>query len=282
MAAGTRLSGKVVVITGGGNGIGRGIALAMAAEGAQIVVVDVQPDAAARTANEIHDAGGEAAVLEGDVTRPEIVEATVATARDVFGGVDVLVNNVGGGGGQADILNIGVDEWRRAFDVSLTTVFAFSKAVLPLMFERSGGSIINIGSTRGVSARKGAAGYATAKAAVIHLTKCIALDYAEQRVRCNCICPGAIATERTLRLVKALDEPEQFAELLAGADPEQAARYLRLRDDPESRSSLMRGTAPIPRRGEPLDVAMAAVYLASDEARYVTGTVLMVDGGRSA
>jgi 3-oxoacyl-[acyl-carrier protein] reductase len=282
MQAEPRLLGKVAVITGGGNGIGRGTVLAMAAAGARVVTVDLQPGAAERTASQVRAAGGEAVALNGDVTRAEVVEATVATALESFGGVDVLVNNVGGGGGQADILNIGIDEWRRAFDVSLTSVFTLSKAVLPLMFERGGGSIINIGSTRGVSARRGAAGYASAKAAVIHLTKCIALDYAERNVRCNCVCPGAIATERTLRLVRALAEPELFEELLSEADAEQAARYLRLRDDPEARSSLVRGTAPIPRRGEPLDVAMAAVYLASDEAKYVTGAVLMVDGGRSA
>jgi len=277
-----RLAGKVAIVTGGGNGIGRATALAMTAEGARLVIVDLQAEAAAGVEQEIRTAGGACVAVVGDITAPEVVQHTVHAAIGAFGGVDVLVNNVGGGGGQADILSLSAESWRRCLDVTLTSVFAMSRAVLPHLFARGGGSIVNIGSTRGVSARRGAAGYATAKAGVIHLTRCIALDYADRNVRCNCICPGAIATERTLQLAAALDDPAAFEQLLHDAPAEQAARYRRMRDDPVARAALIEGSAPIRRRGEPRDVALAAVYLASEEARYVTGAVLMVDGGRSA
>ncbi len=277
-----RLDGKVAIVTGGGNGIGRATALAMAAEGARMAIVDLQADAALAVEHTIRTAGGECVSVAGDVTAPGVAERTVGAALAAFGGIDVLVNNVGGGGGQADILNLTLESWNRCLDLTLTSVFSMSRAVLPHLFARGGGSIVNIGSTRGVGARAGAAGYATAKAGVIHLTKCIALDYAARGVRCNCICPGAIATERTMQIAAALDDPAAFEMLLNGATAEQAARFVRLRDDPAARASLLEGTAPIRRRGEPRDVALAAVYLASDEARYVTGAVLMVDGGRSA
>ncbi|HZU78072.1 MAG TPA: SDR family oxidoreductase [Dehalococcoidia bacterium] len=277
-----RLPNKVAIVTGAGNGIGRASALAMAQEGAVVVALDVQGNAADRTVADITQAGGRAVAVHGDVTRAEIVDATVAAAIDGFGRVDVLVNNVGGGPGQADILGLSLADWNRCFEVTLTSVFLMSRTVLPHMFAQGGGAIITIGSTRGVSARPGAAGYATAKAAVIHLTKCMAVDYAARNVRCNCVCPGAIATERTLRLAHAVEDPALFEQLLSEAEPDQRARYLRLRDDPAARASLLEGTAPIRRRGEPWDVAMAVVYLASDEARYVTGAVMMVDGGRSA
>lgn len=279
---GERLAGKVAIVTGGGNGIGRATALAMADAGARLAIVDLEAGAAMRVEQEIRAAGGECAAVAGDITAPGVAERTVAAALDAFGGVDVLVNNVGGGGGQADILSLTPESWNRCLEVTLTSVFAMSRAVLPHLFARGGGSIVNIGSTRGVSARPGAAGYATAKAGVIQLTRCIALDYAERGVRCNCICPGAIATERTLRLAAALDDPLAFEGLLRESPPEQATRYRRLRDDPAARAALLEGSAPIRHRGEPRDVALAAVYLASDEARFVTGAVLMVDGGRSA
>ncbi|HEY7294176.1 MAG TPA: SDR family oxidoreductase [Dehalococcoidia bacterium] len=279
---GPRLSGKVAIVTGGGNGIGRATALALAEEGARVALVDQQAEAAARVQREIRGAGGDCVAVAGDITVPAVVERTVAAAREAFGSIDILVNNVGGGGGQADILSLSPESWGRCLDVTLTSVFTMSRAVLPHLFERGGGSIVNIGSTRGVSARRGAAGYATAKAGVIHLTKCIALDYAAHGVRCNCVCPGAIATERTLQIAAALEDPAAFAALTHDAPPEQVARLVHLRDDPAARAGLLEGSAPIRRRGEPRDVALAVVYLASDEARYVTGAVLMVDGGRSA
>lgn len=281
MAQRPRLAGKVAVVTGAGNGIGRGIALDMAAEGASLAINDVDAAALEQTCADVEATGAPCAAVAGDITSQQVVAELAARALTAFGAVDVLVNNVGGGG-QNDILNLTPDDWRRGFELTLDTVFHMSRAVLPQMIARRSGSIVNIGSTRGVSARRGAAGYASAKAALVHLTKCMALDYAEHNVRCNCICPGAIATERTLRLSAVLDDAEAFERLLADSTPEQAERYLRIRADPAARASLLRGTAPIPHRGEPYDVAMAAVYLASDEARYVTGTVLMVDGGRSA
>jgi NAD(P)-dependent dehydrogenase (short-subunit alcohol dehydrogenase family) len=277
-----RLPNRVAIVTGAGSGIGRATALALAAEGAATVVLDLDAAAADDTVRSIGRAGGRARAVHGDVTRADVVSATVAAALDTFGRVDVLVNNVGGGGGQNDILGLTLEDWNRCFEVSLTSVFTMSRAVLPSMLAQGWGSIVNVGSTRGVSARRSAAGYASAKAAVIHLTRCIAMDYADRNVRCNCVCPGAIATERTLRLALALDDAELFEALLDEATPAQATRYLRLRDDPAARAALVEGTAPMRRRGEAWDVAMAVLYLACDEARYVTGTVLMVDGGRSA
>jgi NAD(P)-dependent dehydrogenase (short-subunit alcohol dehydrogenase family) len=248
-----RLDRKVALVTGGASGIGLETAQRFAAEGAIVGVADVRIGGARDTAGMIADAGGEALAIEMDVTDTASIESGVTALIEAHGGIDVAVNNAG-------ITIVGAahdleeDEWDRELAINLKSVYLVSRAVWPHLVDRGGGSILNTASIAGLWAIPDDAAYCASKAGVIMLTKCMALDGARSNVRANCVCPGFIDTP----MIKGYFEDQP--------DPSQAREFAV-------------SIHPLGRLGQPLDIADGYVYLASDEARWVTGTALVIDGG---
>jgi len=249
---GDRLRGKVAIVTGAGSGIGRATALRFAAEGAKLVVNDLDADAAARVAKEIGAAGGVASAFPADVADPRQVEALVREASMRFGRLDVLVNNA------AAVIpgpleSIADSDWRRSFAVTLDGVFYGIRAALPVMAAQGGGAIINIASGAAVAGEPGLAAYAAAKAAVVNLTKTAAVENAARGVRINTILPGPIETPPLLAAVEATGGRAGWERQI-----------------------------PCGRLGKPEEMAAVALFLASDEASYVHGAAIIADGGVAA
>ena len=242
-----RFDQKVVLITGGGSGIGRAAAIRFANEGASVLVADIDDAAAAET---VEAAGELSHPLHLDVLSSPSIDAALAALVDRHGGLDVLINNAGAlRGGAIDTAT--EEDWDFEIAINLKSVFLVSRAAWPLLCERRG-NIVNTASNAGIEASAGQLGYRTAKAGNIMLTKCMALDGAKVGVRVNCVCPGA--TRTPLMEALFLTRPDEFRE--------EFARLF-----------------PLGRIGEPADVAAAMAYLASDDAAWVTGTALVVDGG---
>lgn len=244
-----RFKDRVVIVTGGGSGIGRVMAQRFAAEGAKVAVVDWLGDRADAVSAEISGAGGQAAAIRADVSSAQDVDSMVAQVGSRLGPADVLVNNAAIAAGD-DVLQIDEATWDRDLAVVLKSVFLCSKAVLPSMIDRRGGAIVNIASVNGISAL-GNEAYSAAKAGMINLTQGIAVRYGAHGIRCNAIAPGTIRTPIWQERIDR--DPVVFQRLVKWY--------------------------PLGRVGEPDDVANAAMFLASDEASWITGTVLRVDGG---
>ncbi len=248
------LSGKSALVTGAGSGIGAAIAHALAGAGARVIVTDRDEAAGRATTDAIRSSRGDAAFVLLDVCdagRAGSI-ANSPAGRDVA----ILVNNAGIGH-VGTILQTGADDLERLWAVNVRGVFDVCKAFLPAMLERGGGSIINIASVGGVVGIRDRIAYCTTKFAVVGITKCLALDHAHSGVRANAICPGRVET------------PFVQARLREYPDPERAYRE-------------MASTQPVGRMGRPEEIAAAALYLASDEAAFVTGSCLMTDGGWTA
>lgn len=247
-----RLPDTVALVTGGGSGIGRAISERFAREGATVIAADRYLDRAEETARLIAEAGGTALGIGADVANGEAVAAMADRLESEYGRVDVLVNNAGLSVGD-DILTIDEATWDLNLDVVLKSVFLCSKAVLPGMLKRQRGAIVNIASVNGLWG-VGEEAYAAAKAGMVNLTQNMAMKYGDRNVRVNCIAPGTIRTPIWGPRVAA--DPQVF---------ERLSRWY-----------------PLGRVGEPDDVANAALFLASDEAAWITGVVLPVDGGLMA
>jgi NAD(P)-dependent dehydrogenase (short-subunit alcohol dehydrogenase family) len=247
-----RVDGKSVVLTGGASGIGRASARMLGAEGAAVVIGDVD-DAAAGVAQEIVDAGGRATFVRTDVRSWDDVRQLVESAVEDHGGLDVIVNNAGVaiGGAAGDMSE---EDWNRVLDVNLTGVWRGMRLAIPAMLRAGGGSIVNVSSVQSLVGFVGWAGYAASKGGINALTQQAAVEYAPQGIRVNAIIPGTI--------LNGMNEG-----------------ILREHPDPEGLMSQWTAMHPIGRIGQPEEVATAVVYLASDESSFVTGMLLRVDGG---
>jgi NAD(P)-dependent dehydrogenase (short-subunit alcohol dehydrogenase family) len=246
------LDGKVSIVTGAGSGIGRASALRFAAEGAAVVVADVRRAKAEETAAEIAGAGGRAIARGVDVADAGQVEAMVRSAVEAFGRLDVLFNNAATTRlGDATALSLA--DWDLIWRTNVSSIFVAAKHAIPLMAAGGGGSIVSTASVSGLLADRGQVAYAASKAAVIGLTRALAVDHAADGVRVNCICPGMTATPPMVK---------------AAGDGAARAR--------------MNATSPMGRWAEPEELAAAAAWLASHQSSYVTGQAIVVDGGLTA
>lgn len=252
----TRLAGKVALITGGGTGIGRAIAVMFAREGASVAVAGRRLERVKEVAGAIEKQGGSALALQCDVSHAKDADHAINETAKKFGKLDILVNNAGTLS-VSTVDTITEEDWDRVISVNLKGPFLTSRAALKEFRKNGGGAIVNIGSVLGLVAMKDRAAYCASKGGVTMLTKAMALDHAHENVRVNCICPSIVETE----LVKGLFD-----------DSEQGKRL---------KQSRM-GTIPLGRFGKPADVAELAVFLASDESSWLTGTAIPLDGGLTA
>ena len=251
-----RLSGKVAFITGGGTGIGRACALAFAAEGAKVAVAGRRKEPLTAVALEIQSSGGKALALACDIVDRGAVEAAISSVAQHFGLLNVIVNNAGAVlVGTAE--ETSDEDWNSVLATNLTGTFHVSRAAIPTLRKAGGGSIVNIGSYLGIVGRERRAAYCAAKAGVAGLTRAMALDHARDNIRVNCVCPAIVETEMSLLSLSKASDPE-------------AARKQRIAE------------LPLGRFGKPEDIALMALYLASDESSWVTGTVFPIDGGQTA
>ena len=246
-----KLEGRVAIVTGGGSGIGAATARRFAREGAAVVIADLSGKRAEKVASEIKSAGGKAALIKMDASDPEGIQATIRCAIDNFGRLDVMFNNAGFAE-LATIEETTIASWNRVMAVTLTSTFLGIKFSLPIMRKQGGGAIVNTASISGTRGDLGLGSYNAAKAGVINLTRAAAMENARYKIRVNCVCPGAINT--------------RAPELLAG---NRADEFRRLQGE----------AAPLGRIGEPDEIANTVLFLASDEASFITGEAIIVDGG---
>ena len=244
-----RLEGKTAIVTGGGSGFGAAIVARFADEGARVVVADIDGAAAERIAAE---APGAVAV-RADVTRDADTERMVAAASSAFGRLDILVNNAGVSHWNQKLTEVSEAEFDRVYAVNVKALFWAARHAVPVMAAQGGGVILNTASTAGLRPRPGLCWYNGSKGACILITKSMAVELAPQRIRVNALCPVA-------------GETPLLAHFLGGDTPENRARFV--------------GSVPLGRLSTPEDVAQAALWLASDEAAFITGVALEVDGGR--
>ena len=250
-----RLDGKVALITGGCSGIGLGTVELFASEGACVVAADVQDEKGAILAQRFD---GRVRYSHCDVTREADIAAACSLAKEAFGGLDILFNNAGHAGMPDGVDTLTAEGWDAVFVLLVRGPALGMKHAAPLMRERGGGSIINTASIAGLQAGWGPLAYSTAKGAVIHMSRCAAAELSPQKIRVNAICPGLIATSI---FGTALGMPRDAADQMAAQVAQNAAV-----------------AQPIPKAGLPSDIAAAALYLASDDSLFVSGTHIVVDG----
>lgn len=245
-------AGKVALVTGGGSGIGRSTALGWAKAGGSVVIADLDAPRADTVAGQITAAGGHAVTVQTDIAEQASIEAAVMFAVSRFGRIDFLHNNAfapwRGSDGAALVADVGDEHWRHVMALGLDSAFRFSRAVIPHMVRQGGGSIVNTSSTAAYHAEARVGAYGVAKAGLSQLTRSIAVEYATHRIRCNAVCPGVIQTP----LIGGAPLPQDFLK-----------------------------TIPMGRIGQPEEIANVVLFLASDLASYVTGAIVVADGGRT-
>jgi NAD(P)-dependent dehydrogenase (short-subunit alcohol dehydrogenase family) len=245
-----RLRGRVAIVTGGGSGIGRASAIRFAAEGAHVIVSDVDDAGGAETVASITSAGASAAYVHADVSREQDVAAMVRAARSTYERLDVLFNNAGIEGETGILAESSLENWHRVLAINLTGVYLGCRYAIPEMLRSGGGSIINNASVAGIVGFPAISAYCASKGGVVQLTKAAALEYATQGIRVNCLCPGVIDTPMVRRASTTLQTVEAMTQM-----------------------------EPIARLGRPEEVAALALFLASDDASFLTGAIIPVDGG---
>lgn len=246
-----RIKGKVAIITGAGSGFGEGIAIRFAAEGAKVVVADINGDAAKRVADEIGDT---AVAIETDVTKMSDVEAMIGLAETQFGRLDILINNAGYTSRNGPMMDVDEETYDRIFEVNTKAIYLAARAGVPVLKKYGGGTIINVASIGALRPRPGLVWYNGSKGAALNMSKGMAVELAPDNIRVNALCP--VLAETGL-----LEE------------------FMGVEDTPENRNAFLK-TIPLGRLGRPSDVAGAALYLCSDDAEFITGVSLEVDGGR--
>ncbi|WP_310631985.1 SDR family oxidoreductase [Paraburkholderia sp.] len=249
-----RLKGKTAVVTGAGSGFGEGIAKTYAREGANVVVNDLNAEAAQRVAGEIAHAGGSALAVQGDITREADWHALREATIGRFGSVEIVVNNAGTTHRNKPVMEVSEAEFDRVYAVNVKGLYWSVRAFVPHFRERGGGAFVNIASTAGIRPRPGLVWYNGSKGAMIVASKALAAELGPDRIRVNCVNPVIGDTGLTAEFMGVPDTPENRARFVA--------------------------TIPLGRFSTPQDVANACLYLASDEAAFITGTCLEVDGGR--
>lgn len=250
-----RLKEKVAIVTGAASGIGKAIAILYAKEGASTVVSDIDLEGAKATVAEIESGGGKAIAVNTDVSKEEDIKNMVDTAVDTYGTVDILVNNAGimdNFEPAADVIDA---KWAKIFAVNIDSVMRSTRKILPIFLAKGSGIIINIASVGGLYGSRAGAAYTASKFAVVGLTKNVGFQYAMKGIRCNAIAPGAVETN----IGNTIKEPNEFGSSRATA-----------------------GFSLNPRTGKPEEIAGAALFLASEDSRFVNGTVLIADGGWTA
>jgi NAD(P)-dependent dehydrogenase (short-subunit alcohol dehydrogenase family) len=246
-----QLDGKVALVTGGASGIGRATALTFAREGAKLIIADRHEDGGHQTVHMITEQGGAAIFVQTDVTQVTAVEALISKAVETYGRLDCAHNNAGiSGGGRALTAEYPEDTWHQVIAVNLTGVWLCMKYEIVQMLQQGGGAIVNTASVAGLVGLPYASAYVASKHGVVGLTKTAALEYAQQGIRVNCVCPSYIATPMT---APGMQDPERMARMIA--------------------------SEPIGRMGQPEEIAEAVVWLCSDAASFVTGHTMTVDGG---
>ena len=248
-----RIAGKVAIVTGANVGIGAAVAKVLAEEGAAVVITGRRKDLLDQVVADIQRKKGRALAIAGSVTDETHVRSVVDQCVRTFGRLNVLVNNAGIGAFGKLLHEIDDATWHELLDVNLTGVFRMTRAAVSAMLKNGGGSIINMSSVGGVIGFSGSAAYGTSKGGLELFTKCVAMDYAQNGIRCNSVCPGLIDTPMAAPL---LNNPDMKAEVLSAY--------------------------PIRRVGTPEEVAKMVLYLASDDASWVTGSSFMIDGGLTA
>ncbi len=253
-----RLENKIAIVSGAAGGIGSAICRRFVAEGATVVGLDIDADLGKPVFEQLAASGHAGYFVEGDVTSKDQVTNWVSEVEKRFGHIDVAVSNAGGiRGVYFDVVNTEEEDWDRTQDLNLKAPYLIGRAVLPGMLDRSSGSIVNVGSAAGLGGPQKQSAYAAAKAGTINLTRAMAMDYAGSGVRVNCVCPGLTDTPPIQRMFNFYGDPKEIEK-----------RFI--------------SNIPLGRMGRPEELANVILFIASDEASYMTGAVIPVDGGWTA